>query len=402
MPMDVRLLIVTDRYPIDAVRSPTAWLPEHLRAIGAVADITVVSLVRLLPRLKNFLYGGYDRRWLRARRAVPDVEYPFPHGTVIHRRCFTLPDAFGWGMNPRLLLWQQRSWLRKLLRGQRFDAVLLHYLHAAAPTARFAARTAGIPLWVDENETLGSMHEEGQDRLRRWILRQLEDADVLIAQCGVQETELKLLLPEKCVHVVALGIGNDAPAVEPAAPPPLRFVCVSRLDLRSKHVDRLLRAVALLRGEDAGAFFLTIAGDGFLRGALQQLARELAIGDHVRFTGWLPPAELRALVGTQHVAVQPSEHESFGLVALEAAAAGLPLIAGARAGVVPDLAAEGAAVLPLRQCTPGGIAQAMREAYERFPELQHQALVARGRIRERYSWRAHAAAYAALFSSLEK
>ncbi len=400
--MAVRLLILTDRFPIDPGRSPTAWLPDHLRALADSADLTVVSLVRLLPRVKNLIFGGYDRRWFGILRALPKVEQPSPRVTIIHRRCFTLPDALGWGVNPRLLLWQQRRWLRALLRGQRFDAVLLHYLHAAAPTALFAARTAGIPLWIDENEGLNSMSEEGQDSLRNWILHQLAGADVLIAQCREQEAELKRLVPGNRVHVIPLGIRDDGPAAESSEPPPLRFVCVSRLDLRSKRVDQLLRATARLRADDSAGISLTIVGDGFLRRKLLQLARELGIGDIVQFTGWLPPAELGALVGTQHVAVQPSEHESFGLVALEAAAAGLPLIAGARAGVVPDLAAEGAAVLPLTQCTAANIAQAMREARERFPELQHQALVARGRILERYSWRAHAAGYAALFGSLEK
>lgn len=400
--MRPRLLIVTDRYPIDPANSPATWMLAHLRSFEGLADVEVVSLVRLFPRIKNLFLGGYDRQWFRRRNSLEAEERPFPHVVVHHRRCLTVPDALGWRVNPRLIRLQQRRWLRGKVRDFRPDAVLVHYLHASSPLAHDAARAAGLPLWIDENETIGGMPSEGQQKLRDWILGQLARADAVIAQCSVQAAELRLLLPRGVIHTIPLGVGQDVPASEAPDPPPLELICVSRLDLAGKNVDRVLEALAIVRTRQAPAVRLTIAGSGFLRPRLERLSRELGIADDVTFAGWLPPPLLRRTMRRMHAAVQPSEHESFGLVALEAAAAGVPLIACARAGVVPDLAATGAAVLRVETADPESLASAMEELQVRYAELQRQALEARGRLLERYSWDAHARGYASLLRALRR
>ncbi len=399
--MGKRLLIITDRYPVDAERSPAAWMLAHLQSLDGVADVTVVSLLRTLPRLKNLLFGGYDRRWFRILYRLRRQEQPFPHVTVLHRRCLTLPDVLGWRINPRLYLWQQRRWLRTQLRIHGFDAVLVHYMHAATPLARFAARELGVPLWIDENETLGSMRMDGLAALRTWLLEQLGTADTVISQCRMQTVELEHLLPEKEVRLVPLAVEDARPAADPPVPPPLHCICVSRLDQYSKHVEALLRAVPLVRDGGGPELRLTVAGDGYLLKEFRRLTKTLGVDDAIEFIGWISPPALQAMLRDIHVAVQPSQHESFGLVTLEAAAAGLPLIAGAHAGVVPDLLALGAAVRPLMSSAPEEIAAAILEVFERLREMQRQALEARGRIREHFSWQAHAGAYAALLASLD-
>ena len=60
-----RLLVVTDRYPVDPAHSPAAWMLPHLRALSHIADIEVVSLFRFFPRIKNLILGGYDRDFSR-------------------------------------------------------------------------------------------------------------------------------------------------------------------------------------------------------------------------------------------------------------------------------------------------------------------------------------------------
>jgi glycogen(starch) synthase len=60
----------------------------------------------------------------------------------------------------------------------------------------------------------------------------------------------------------------------------------------------------------------------------------------VRFAGHLAEAELAALLGAADVALVPSSYEPFGMVALEAGAAGTPVVAGA-AGGLPEVVANG-------------------------------------------------------------
>jgi glycosyltransferase involved in cell wall biosynthesis len=184
---------------------------------------------------------------------------------------------------------------------------------------------------------------------------------------------------------------------------PIHLLCVTRLDQETKNVGPLLRGIAEARKNTDHNFRLIVAGDGFQRGALRREAERLGLGDVVEWPGWVSPAALARLRGRADAAVQPSEHESFGLAALEATGAGLPLVACGEAGVVPDLAALGAAVVPFRVASPAAIATALNELAGRFPDLRRQAIEARGRILSRYSWEAHASRYArVLRESMEK
>jgi glycosyltransferase involved in cell wall biosynthesis len=72
---------------------------------------------------------------------------------------------------------------------------------------------------------------------------------------------------------------------------------------------------------------LVIAGEGPDREAIRRLAAELGVGDRLELPGQLSRDELRALYAGAHAFVLPSERESFGIAALEARAAGLPVIA---------------------------------------------------------------------------
>ncbi len=90
-----------------------------------------------------------------------------------------------------------------------------------------------------------------------------------------------------------------------------------------KGFDVLLRAAAKLR--DRGVDFrLKLAGDGPELGALVQLSEQLGLQDRVEFTGWI--ANPVDFLKTVDLFVMPSRYESFGLVVIEAMAAGVPVI----------------------------------------------------------------------------
>jgi glycosyltransferase involved in cell wall biosynthesis len=112
---------------------------------------------------------------------------------------------------------------------------------------------------------------------------------------------------------------------------------------RKKRADGLLRAFAA-----AGRFVngtprlrLVVAGEGPDRVSLLRQAADLGIADQVVLPGHLSRDALRALYARAHAFVLPSERESFGIAALEARAAGLPVIAmlasGARDFLLPGI-----------------------------------------------------------------
>ena len=97
----------------------------------------------------------------------------------------------------------------------------------------------------------------------------------------------------------------------------------------------LLRAFARLRQQGASAT-LDFVGDGPLRTDLERLACQLGIADVVRFRGSLDHAVLPAVYRSASVFVLGSRYEAQGMVAIEAAACGTPVV-GTCVGVLPEL-----------------------------------------------------------------
>jgi glycosyltransferase involved in cell wall biosynthesis len=126
------------------------------------------------------------------------------------------------------------------------------------------------------------------------------------------------------------------------------FVIASRL-LPYKRIDLAIRAAAL-----AGAKLL-VAGTG---PALRML-RERARGTTTTLLGYVSDAQLNALIGDARAAIVPGE-EDFGLVPLEAAAAGRPTIAY-RGGGALETIVEGQTGLFFDQATPESLASVLRD-----------------------------------------
>lgn len=110
--------------------------------------------------------------------------------------------------------------------------------------------------------------------------------------------------------------------------------------IQRKRVDLLLHAVKELsrRRHD---FVVDIIGQGALEKPLQRLAEDLGIGPFVRFEGFKQREELPAYLARASTFVFPTESDVWGLVLIEAMAAGLPCVASIRAGATADVIQEG-------------------------------------------------------------
>jgi glycosyltransferase involved in cell wall biosynthesis len=198
-------------------------------------------------------------------------------------------------------------------------------------------------------------------------------------------------------HLADNGIGRRAivplfptmPAAEGTGHADRRRVVFAGRLIRSKGVEVLIRAAGDLDAE------LVICGDGRERKALEGLAGSTGVLARVRFTGWLDPTGLAAELADASVVAIPSLWpEPFGLVGIEAFAAGRPVVASGTGGVgdwlddgvsglsvppgdVRRLAGALAQMLsdPERQAAMGGAGRAV--VAERFTAARHvQALLA--------------------------
>ncbi|WHT21246.1 glycosyltransferase family 4 protein [Crossiella sp. CA-258035] len=122
-------------------------------------------------------------------------------------------------------------------------------------------------------------------------------------------------------------------------------LCVSRLVPR-KGQDALIRALPRIRHQVPGAKLLLVGGGPYLK-RLRRLARQSTVDEHVIFTGALPMTEVPAYYAAADVFAMPCRKRGFGLdveghglVFLEAAASGLPVVAGDSGGV-PETVRDG-------------------------------------------------------------
>jgi phosphatidylinositol alpha-1,6-mannosyltransferase len=136
-----------------------------------------------------------------------------------------------------------------------------------------------------------------------------------------------------------LGIPADAPVV----------VCTARM-IKRKGQDTLVKAWPAVLAEFPDAVLLLV-GDGPNRSRVERLAKRLGVEDSVIFTGSVPWEEMPAYTDAGDVFAMPCrtrllglEAEAFGIVFLEAAACGLPVIAGESGGAPAAVATIGASM----------------------------------------------------------
>jgi glycogen synthase len=136
-------------------------------------------------------------------------------------------------------------------------------------------------------------------------------------------------------------------------------------------------ALALLRGRGIGAR-LVIIGDGIYLEALQALVAAHGLESQVEFHGWMMPQDIHDAINTASIVLVPSIwEEAFGLVALQAAQMGRPVIAS-HTGGLPEIVREGETGLLVPPDDPPALADALARLITdpaRMAAMGHEALL---------------------------
>ena len=137
---------------------------------------------------------------------------------------------------------------------------------------------------------------------------------------------------------------------------PCRILSVCRLHWK-KGLQYALHAVYELKKRNLH-FIYDIVGDGDERSALQTLAQDLGLSESVRFHGGRDPAGVSEFYEKADVFVLSSVREGFGVVLVEAQAAGLPVVA-TRVGGIPEAVEEDETALLVPPRDPTALADAL-------------------------------------------
>lgn len=189
-------------------------------------------------------------------------------------------------------------------------------------------------------------------RLKAWLRRKvLTSARAVVCNSRYTERLVRAISPDANTVVITPGVdATRFTPVEDAGAAKQRFqlpadrriiLSVSRMDAYKGH-DVVLKALAQMPPDLRGALHYAVAGRGSHLATLKALASSLGLNDSVTWLGFVPDEDLPALYGCADVFVlctreDPQERgvEGFGMVFLEAQAAGVPVI-GTRAGGIPD------------------------------------------------------------------
>lgn len=158
------------------------------------------------------------------------------------------------------------------------------------------------------------------------------DVDVVVLPNGI---DVEYWAPPDGAADVDRGdVDRDVVTGSPGAKRTFSVVAVMRLAPR-KRPFQLVRMLARVAAELEPDLQLaaTIVGDGPLRRPLGWFVRRRGLATHIRLAGRLDRSTIRELFATTDAFVAPANLESFGIAALEARTAGVPVVAKARTGV---------------------------------------------------------------------
>ena len=183
------------------------------------------------------------------------------------------------------------------------------------------------------------------------------------------------------LKVVGGGVADELYELERAEGEDLLYF--GRLDIFHKGLDTLLEAFGRMRARRPG-LRLRIAGRGKDREAVERLAAERGLGGAIVMEGAVSDSRRLSLFREARVLLMPSRFEGFGMVAAEAMAAGVPLVA-TEAGSLPEVVGppEGGILVPVDD------AEALAtEALALLDDPARRAALSRSarRAAERFRW----------------
>ena len=236
-----------------------------------------------------------------------------------------------YGLVPLFVLWQYRC-IQKMLKQTHYDCIHAHWMIPQGLIAALAARASRHrpPLLVTcHGGDLYGIRGPAGDRLKRWTANR--SSCITVVSRAMSDTVAALGVDRAKLQIVPMGCDMRRRFVPPPEKSKRRgLLFVGRL-VEKKGLRYLLDAMphVITRHPEAG---LTIVGDGPLKKPLQQHARDIGVGEHVKFVGPVANDSLPAFYQRARALVFPSivsgdgDREGFGLVLVEALGCECPAV----------------------------------------------------------------------------
>lgn len=309
------------------------YVHEQAKALRAQGhDVTVISCVGVMPLMEKF------------RPALAETDKKTPQKDVVDGipvyfpRCLTLGNAGEKAIGGWLLYRAALPIAQKLHREKPFDIVHAHMLPRDGHAGLLTARALGVPVALTVHGTdIFHYFIPGREPWKRNI-RIARDVDALMAVSNLLMSRVAPYRGEgELSRVVQNGVDLSLVPMNEKKKP-RSVISVGTLKAR-KCMDRTLEAFARLADEYPDAT-LTIVGIGEMEGQLRARIGQLGLQERVALTGGLPHEEVLRRMAQSDLFVLPSWGEGYGIVYIEAMAAGC-IAVGAKDEGIADTITDG-------------------------------------------------------------
>lgn len=309
------------------------YVHEQAKALRAQGhDVTVISCVGVMPMMQKLrpVLAETDRRTPK-KDVIDGIPVYFP-------RCLTLGNAGEKAIGGWLLYRAALPIAKALHREKPFDIVHAHMLPRDGHAGLLLARALGVPVALTVHGTdIFHYFIPGKEPWKRNI-RIAQDVDALMAVSNLLMSRVAPYRGEdRLSRVVPNGVDLSlVPNDEKRKP--RSVISVGTLKAR-KCMDRTLEAFVRLADEYPDAT-LTIVGIGEMEEQLRARIGQLGLQSRVTLTGGLPHEEVLRRMAQSDLFVLPSWGEGYGIVYIEAMAAGC-IAVGAKDEGIADTITDG-------------------------------------------------------------
>jgi glycosyltransferase involved in cell wall biosynthesis len=324
--------------------------PASLTTIPSSEPSVLSQLpISLFLMINTFETGGSERQFTVLAQNLTPPQFHTHLGCVSRRGplAHNFPDAAQFPLGGSLYGWQSlrtRLNLSRHLRNHQVQVAHAFDFYANL-TLIPAAKLARVPIVIGSHRQLGDLMTPGQFCAQAAAFRWC-DAVVCNSQAAADRLIAAGLSPNRIAvigNALPTAAFTAAPAALPKRPGVARVGMVARMNHRYKNHSGFLRIAAQIHQHMPDVEFLLV-GDGPLRQELEREAASLGLGASAIFLG--DRQDMTAVLASLDVAVLTSDSESLSNVALEAMAAGLPVIAYGVGGNSELLSDQRGALIP--------------------------------------------------------
>lgn len=213
--------------------------------------------------------------------------------------------------------------IKKLIKKKNIDIIHCHVSYPSGIVGMFLSKSLKIPFIITEHSSpFESLFRSFFHK--RLTLLSLNKSNTIITVSQSSARNINKYINKEVRIVHNLLPNNKIEELSKNINKKFNIGFLGGLNTNQKGLDILLKAIALL--DEKEDIIVHIGGDGLLIKEYIQMSKSLNLDTICNFYGKIEPKNVQKFMNKLDIFILPSRHETFGIVAIEAMACGIPVI----------------------------------------------------------------------------